>query len=204
MVEAGTFREDLFYRLNGMTIFLPPLREREADIPLLVEYFLSDACFEMNRSNFEGVSPEALALLTSYSWPGNVRELRSVVRQALLNCTGPVIVPEFLPDTVKNGKLQAAAPAAERPASGGTDPRLPNSDLAPFVDLRLANDSTRLYAESLEMMERYLFTRVLTETGGNQSRAAEILGVTRGKIRDRIAQFGISLDQIVSLADDDD
>ncbi len=197
MVEDGTFREDLFYRLNGLTISLPPLRERGEDVGLLVEHNLTVACHEMGRSEIEGLSPESLELLTQYSWPGNVRELQSVIRQALLNTTGPVIVPSFLPDVLRKGVQAEGAPALEPDAADAAG--LPASDLRPFVDRRLAEQSTDLYAETLEAMERYLLTRVLDEVGGNQTRAAEILGITRGKIRDRIAQFGISLDKTVSL-----
>jgi len=200
MVTDGTFREDLLYRLNGMTISLPPLRDRGDDIVLLVEYYLSIACHEMGRTRIEGVSPEALEMLMNHRWTGNVRELQSVIRQALLNCTGPVIVPSFLPQTLQSGdgglQSEEERPSVESPRGIST-----NSDLGPFIEDRLAADSCDLYAESLEVMERYLIARVLEHTGGNQSRAAEILGITRGKIRDRISQFGISLDKTVSLDD---
>lgn len=198
MVKDGTFREDLFYRLNGMTISLPPLRERGNDIALLVEHYLNEACYEMGRTEVEGISSEALDQLLQYRWPGNVRELQSVVRQSLLNSTSPVIVPSSLPDDVSSQfkstpeVFQSEDPLDEAPA-------LPLSDLQLFVDQRLAAQTKDLYSETLETMERYLLTRVLNETGGNQTRAAEILGITRGKIRDRIAQFGISLEKTVSI-----
>ncbi len=82
--------KDMFYRLNGFTIQLPPLRERKDDIPLLLEYFLRRARKEMNKNNLDGLSPSALSMLTNYHWPGNVRQLQSVVRQAVLNTTGTV------------------------------------------------------------------------------------------------------------------
>ncbi len=207
MVEDGSFREDLFYRLNGMTINLPPLRERGDDIALLVEHYLKKACVEMNREDIEGVSTEALNQLTQYSWPGNVRELQSVIRQSLVKCTGPVIVPTFLPTEVlgqTEGANQSDAPhsASNQLADDPNTTSLPQPDLQIFVDQRIAENSTDLYSEALEVMERYLIARVLAETGGNQTRAAEILGITRGKIRDRIAQFGISLEKKVSIDDE--
>ncbi|QGQ22423.1 sigma-54-dependent Fis family transcriptional regulator [Gimesia benthica] len=198
MVKDGTFREDLFYRLNGMTISLPPLRERGNDIALLVEHYLNEACYEMGRTEIEGISSEALDQLLQYRWPGNVRELQSVVRQSLLNSTSPVIVPSFLPDDVSS-QFKSTPEVFQSEDPLDEDPALPLSDLQLFVDQRLAAQTKDLYSETLETMERYLLTRVLNETGGNQTRAAEILGITRGKIRDRIAQFGISLEKTVSI-----
>lgn len=198
MVKDGTFREDLFYRLNGMTISLPPLRERGNDIALLVEHYLNEACYEMGRTEIEGISSEALDQLLQYRWPGNVRELQSVVRQSLLNSTSPVIVPSFLPDDVSS-QFKSTPEVFQSQDPLDEDPALPLSDLQLFVDQRLAAQTKDLYSETLETMERYLLTRVLNETGGNQTRAAEILGITRGKIRDRIAQFGISLEKTVSI-----
>ncbi|WP_417396668.1 sigma-54-dependent transcriptional regulator [Gimesia chilikensis] len=198
MVKDGTFREDLFYRLNGMTISLPPLRERGNDIALLVEHYLNEACYEMGRTEVEGISSEALDQLLQYRWPGNVRELQSVVRQSLLNSTSPVIVPSSLPDDVSS-QFKSTPQVFQSEDPLDEDPALPLSDLQLFVDQRLAAQTKDLYSETLETMERYLLTRVLNETGGNQTRAAEILGITRGKIRDRIAQFGISLEKTVSI-----
>ncbi|MFH1299444.1 MAG: sigma-54 dependent transcriptional regulator [Planctomycetota bacterium] len=202
MVKDGSFREDLFYRLNGMTIMLPPLRERGQDIVLLVEHYLNRACHEMGRTEFEGVSAEALELLLQYRWPGNVRELQSLIRQSLLKSTSPIIVPSFLPDELRNNFCAPANSKPAEPANLSENDVFPLSDLRLFVDQRLAAMSTDLYSETLEAMERYLLTRVLNETGGNQTRAAEILGITRGKIRDRIAQFGILLEKTVSIDDD--
>jgi two-component system nitrogen regulation response regulator GlnG len=192
MSENGGFRLDLYYRLNAFTIDLPPLRERGSDVLMLLQYFLTRFNAELGKSGVEGIAPEAVSLLMKYQWPGNVREMQSVVRQALLNATGPVIVPAFLPDEVR-GKRSAT------PVLG--DSGLPNSDLRPFIDEKLRGETTSLYADALEMMERYLITRVLQETAGNQTRASEILGITRGKIRDRIAAFGISLGKNVVLDD---
>ncbi|MBI1902526.1 MAG: sigma-54-dependent Fis family transcriptional regulator [Planctomycetia bacterium] len=191
MCGEGKFRSDLYYRLHGFTIDLPPLRERGEDVSLLLEHFLARFRRELGKPEVTGIAVEAASLLVNYPWPGNVRELQSVVRRALLSATGPVIVPEFLPDEIRGIK--------SRPAPSSNGNRLPKSDLKPLVEGRLREGSTDLYAETLEAMERYLITRVLQETGGNQSRAAEILGITRGKIRDRIAAFGISLGKEVSI-----
>lgn len=190
MVEKGEFRSDLLYRLNGVTISLPALRERTDDLPLLLQHFFSRARRDLNKPDLEGIAPSALEVLKQYRWPGNVRELQSVVRQAVLNSTGSVIAPEFLPPEVVQPRKAGAAKGRDG---------LPDGDLAHFIDSRMDCGSTNLYAETLEMMERYLFTRVLQATKGVQTKAADILGITRGTIRDRIAAYSISLDKNVSI-----
>lgn len=201
MVEKGEFRADLLYRLNGVTILLPPLRNRADDVPLLLKHFLNRASRDLNKSEIEGISPEALDLLVRYDWPGNIRELQNIVRQTVLQTTGPVIVPEFLPIELRNGP---PAPAAHAVVETAPTHGLPASDLRLFIESQLQAGSTDLYAKTVEMMERFLFTRVLQASDGNQSRAAEILGITRGKVRDRIAAFNIQLDKNVTIDDSSD
>jgi two-component system nitrogen regulation response regulator GlnG len=204
MVDRNEFRSDLLYRLNGVTIQLPPLRTRTEDVPLLLRHFLSRARRELEKPEIEGISPEALELLQRYSWPGNVRELQSVVRRCVLQATGPVIVPDFLPADLRNGAATAAAPSVavaqnQRPPHA-LPTELPSScDLPGFIAARLNAGSTNLYAESVELLERFLFSHVLQATDGNQSKAAEVLGITRGKVRDRIATFNISLEKNVVI-----
>jgi len=197
------------------------LREREEDIPFLLQYCLTRVRKELNKPEIEGISPEALELLRNYPWPGNIRELQSVVRQSVLKATGPVIVPDFLPANVRQEKPDHPPPRrTEAPPPngahevvehvGGNGPIstheqagglgvLPPSDLKHFIEERLEAGSTDLYAESLQLMERYLLTRVLHAFGGNQSKAAETLGITRGKVRDRIAAFRITVGKSVSI-----
>ncbi len=228
MVSNDSFRSDLLYRLNGVTIHLPSLRDRVEDIPRLVEYFLNRLTREMNKHDIEGIAPSALELLLHYSWPGNVRELQSVVRQCLLNATGTVIDPGCVPAHVREAEPQVekvtpvtsatgvfASPRAETlaPITSPTetiesgearDVASVTSDVCnvvEFVEQRLKGNSTNLYAEVMELVERYLLSRVLQETEGNQSRAAEILGITRGKVRDRIATFKIQLERTVSVGE---
>ena len=199
MVERGTFRSDLIYRLNGVTIDLPPLRDRGGDVRLLAQHFLAVAVRELNKPDIEGLSPHALEILLRHPWPGNVRELRAVIRQAVLNTTGPVIVPDFLPSEV-SGTASRSTSGGKSISSQPTSAGAPlQSDLAAIVEPALSDGGEDLYVKALEAMERYLITRVLQETNGNQSKAAEILGITRGKIRDRVATFGITLDTNVGL-----
>ncbi|MBW8885392.1 MAG: sigma-54-dependent Fis family transcriptional regulator, partial [Planctomycetia bacterium] len=142
------------------------------------------------------VSPEALKILVEYPWPGNVRELQSMLRKALLNLTGPVLIPEFLPEEIRN---YSGSPAAG--AAGGTSGDGIASDLTGLVSSRLQSGSENLYGEALEFMERYVVTRVLQTTGGNQSKAAKILGITRGSLRNKTHALGIKIGQVVSTGE---
>ncbi len=191
MIDEGKFRIDLYHRLNGYRIDLPPLSERGADIKLLIGRLLAKFCKEL-RKDIQGVSPEAMARLVAYSWPGNVRELQTVLRTAMLKAAGPVLVPELLPDAVNNGFL---------PRETAADKVFLPGNLEDFIEEREKTGSRNLYAETLEMMEQYLLTRVLRETGGNQSKAAELLGITRGSLRNKIHSLGISIGHVVQLGD---
>lgn len=212
MVADGDFREDLLYRLNGFTINLPPLRQRADDIGDLIEYFLGRARKEMRKLDVVGVAHDALAALQAYDWPGNVRQLQSVVRQAVINTTGTVIDASALPDFIRSAERNPSArtepPAPDASVEEGRPERTsswagPGSlNVEQFINERLAAGTDNLYAELVEQVERHLLLRVLTATEGNQSRAAAILGVTRGKIRDRIAAFGFQLDRSVSAGGD--
>lgn len=218
MVAKGIFREDLLYRLNGYTIELPPLRERREDIPQLLEYFLKRERREMGKMSLEGLSPAALDALIHYDWPGNVRQLQSVIRHALLHTTGTVLSKECLPTVVFEGRDNKASellPVVAKPMEldGTIQKHSANHagiirigvesavqpDIVAFIDDRLAAGSNDLYNETMEEIERYLFARTLSDTNGNQSKAAEILGITRGKVRDRIAYFGIQLDRAITI-----
>jgi two-component system nitrogen regulation response regulator GlnG len=95
--DEGKFRPDLYYRLGVFTIHLPPLRERVEDLPLLIRYYVLRFGMELGREMRE-VAPETIERLRSYAWPGNVRELQSVLKQALVRATGPVLLPTFLPE----------------------------------------------------------------------------------------------------------
>ncbi len=101
LVESGRFREDLFYRINVITINLPPLRDRREDIPPLLEHYLEHYSLEVGKK-VDKISPEAHALLVSYAWPGNVRELQNVIERAVLISEGDTILPESLPENIQN------------------------------------------------------------------------------------------------------
>jgi len=194
LAAAGEFREDLYYRLNGFAIKLPPLRERGDDVQLLIQRFVQRFSREMGKQ-VRDISPEAQELLLAYSWPGNVRELEAVIRQTLLQSTGPVILPEFLPETVRHPD----DPPRAEPLS---HPTLPSSDLAAYVDQRLLQRSHDLYAEVITLVDRYVLTRVLQQTRGNQSQAAKVLGITRGSLRNKLRLLHIALGTTVTVNDE--
>ena len=188
LVDRGQFRSDLYYRLGVFTITLPPLRERPGDLPLLVEHFLKRFSHELGKEPVRA-APETLEVLKQYSWPGNLRELQSFLKQALLQTTGPVLVPEFLPASLTAARKEKSVLSS-----------FPDWDH--FIGERLQAGSQDLYAEALTQMERHLLTRVLERTGGNQLQAAKILGITRGSLRTKIRALGIVIERSVTSEDD--
>src|SRR5262249_40124193 len=111
LVARGGFRGDLYYRLSVFTITLPPVRERGDDLTLLVEHFVRRFNRELGK-DVQRIAPETLDVLREYSWPGNVRELQSVIKQALLQTTAPVLLPDFLPAAVRRRGTNAAGEGA--------------------------------------------------------------------------------------------
>jgi two-component system nitrogen regulation response regulator GlnG len=176
MIEEGQFRRDLYYRLRGVTIPLPPLRERREDIPELAHHFLFRFNGEVGRS-VHSIAPEALELLTNYDWPGNVRELQNVIRLALIASSGTALLPSFLPPEI------LAARSGSAPAEQGDDDgwaRLPEQ-----IERWLAAGERDIYRRALEDVDRLVLGQVLAATGGNQARAAELLGLSRITVRSK-------------------
>ncbi|MGV3606340.1 MAG: sigma-54-dependent transcriptional regulator [Planctomycetaceae bacterium] len=194
MIEDGEFRLDLFHRLNAFEILLPPLRDRGEDLPRLIEHYLHRFNHLLNKS-ISGISEEAAHLLTSYRWPGNIRQLQSVIRKAMLMATSPIILPEFLPEEVLSQESVASAASSDA-INGHSD-----AGFERFCQERQSAGSNNLYAEALEWMERRLVTRVLQDCEGNQSKAAEQLGITRGSLRTKIRALGISIGHVVDTGD---
>ena len=184
-VAAGRFRADLFFRLNVFTIRLPALRERGDDIDLLTDYFLRRGSAELGRA-MPIVPANTRAVLRAHSWPGNIRELQSVLKQAMLQMSGAVLLPDFLSIGTKAG---ATAPTGI--ASTRMEDESQLLDWNSFVGERLASGSCEIYAECLRAMERQVLIRVLAHTGGNQLRAAELLGITRNTLRSKLRSLDI-------------
>jgi two-component system, NtrC family, response regulator AtoC len=161
-IEEKKFREDLYYRLNIITVDVPSLRERREDVPMLVEHFLRRFATEFRKTSMD-VSGEALAKLQGYEWPGNVRELRNVIERAVLLGGGPVLSADDI-------TLGRSAPPAE---PGRRLVSLPVKGL------------------KLEELERDLVVQALERTGGNQTKAGELLGMTRDQIHYRMEKFDL-------------
>jgi two-component system, NtrC family, response regulator AtoC len=151
-VGRGAFRQDLYFRLNGMTLTIPPLRTRVVEIPYLAETFARQICRDLGRPP-PVLPPQIMELLEAYAWPGNIRELKNVVERAVLLSTGPIIGPEHLP-------LEKLAPTAAPPLGSTPAPRV---------------DTQKIVAPT----EREKIIAALEACAGNQSRAAELLGIPR-------------------------
>jgi len=185
LIKEGRFRDDLYYRLNVVALHLPPLRERRRDVPLLVDHFLAKYAGDLGP---RVVALEALDRLVGYEWPGNVRELENVVQRAMVMATGGVVMPEHLPI----GEVSAAAAVAV------------DATLEDVIERRLldcvrglrARASANLYDLMTSLVEKPLFRAVLRETGGNQVRAAQLLGINRNTLRKKLKEHGIDPDAL--------
>ena len=160
-VKESRFREDLFYRLNVVPLTVPPLRERREDIPLLADHFL-DLFRKKNRKPIQAISGKALDLLMRYEWPGNIRELENCMERAVIMARDEVIVPADLPPQIQ----------MLGPEEGITEFVIPSGI-------------------SLDAMERALIVKTLEDTGGNRTRTAEILGINRRTLQNKLKQYAL-------------
>jgi Nif-specific regulatory protein len=162
-VEAGRFRQDLYYRLKVFPIRLPPLRERRDDIPLLAEFFLARYTREMKKA-VSGLSKEALDQLMSYAWPGNIRELENEVQRLVIQVEeGSFIRPEDLSPQIRKVESLVGRIAPKK---------------GPLKD-------------QMEEVERWLLTEALREHGGNKTKTAEALGITREGLHKKLGKYGL-------------
>jgi two-component system nitrogen regulation response regulator GlnG len=175
---AGKFRSDLFYRLSVFTIHLPPLRERGDDLTMLVQHYLRRFSRDLGREVRE-VTAEAMELLARYPWPGNVRELQGVLKQALLQATGTVLIPAFLPESLR--------PVADKDVEMEGD-----FSFEAFVRQRIEEGSTTVSAEAHQLLDRVLMRLALHHTRGNQVQAARVLGISRQTLRAKSRELGLS------------
>lgn len=169
-IEAREFREDLFYRLNVLTIDMPPLRVRADDIPAIADRLLSTLAKEQNK-RIDGFSSEALAALSAYPWPGNIRELKNVIERALIHTAGRVVGTESIV-------------LAE--ARGSAAPVLSGAGVITMADVREKGMDA-----VLERYERMLLESALEECEGNQSAAARVLGIKRTTLVQKMKKYGI-------------
>ena len=162
-IQKGTFREDLYYRLNVVTIFLPPLRERKEDLPPLIEHFLKKYTRE-NQKSMLSLSKEARDLLLNYNYPGNIRELENIVERAVVLSRGDTIMTEDLPLNLREGKVE---------------------------DLMKEAGKRRSLPETLEEIERLRITQALESSHSVQTKAAEELGISERVLRYKMKKYGI-------------
>ena len=167
MMDAGRFREDLYYRLHVINIYLPPLRQRKDDIPVLAQHFL-EKYGEENRKRDLEVAPEALDLLTEYDWPGNVRELENVIERAVVLTAGPRIGIELIPDHVR---------------------KAPNFQMPQFV----VPPEGISFKEVITDFEKRLIESTLEAAGGVQKRAAELLHIKPTTLNEMIKRYDIGV-----------
>jgi len=175
-VRAGAFREDLYYRINVITIELPPLRDREGDVELLAEAF----CRRFTRRNaksFAGIAPDAMKLLRRHDWPGNVRELENVIERAVVLGNGELLEPHHLIGFVEPGDGRASGRAAD-------------------LDDRELVDRVLDASASLEGFEQTLIEAALSRTRGNVTQAARLLGLTRRTLQYRMEKYGVDKEAI--------
>jgi len=165
LAQEGKFRNDLFYRLNVVTITLPPLRERRDDIPLLARHFLQDFALENNRK-IKDISPDALAALMSYDWPGNVRELRNVIEQMVVLGHETTLTLRDLPASVRQNERSI-------PQTGGVI----SAPLPPAGSIRETN--------------RRMIMAALEAAGGNRTLAAKKLDISRRTLHRKLREFGV-------------
>jgi two-component system nitrogen regulation response regulator GlnG len=196
-IDSGRFRKDLFYRLRGVTIHLPPLRERPEDIAELAHYFL----FRYNRklgTAVQSISPAALELLEKYHWPGNVRELQSVIREALIVSAGSTILPDFIPAELHGGQV------VESDVQSGPIPDIEWRSLPEFVESAMAGNETDVYRRALEHFDRLLVTRAMLQANGQQNRAAEILGLSRVTLRTKLRNMQLAVEKVLASKQSED
>jgi transcriptional regulator with PAS, ATPase and Fis domain len=182
-VAAGRFREDLYYRLNVVPIYLPPLRERREDIPELVAHFL-ELYNEQNDRYVVHIEPKALTALQAYEWPGNVRELQNYVERAVVMATGDELTIDLLPLNLAKGR-----PARRLGASLDFD-----SLAEQLVEVGLGtagNDALDVHSRIVDRVEREVIAQVLTECRGIQIKAASRLGINRNTLHKKLKQYNL-------------
>ncbi|MCS6803869.1 MAG: sigma-54 dependent transcriptional regulator [Acidobacteriota bacterium] len=180
-IQNREFREDLYYRLNVVSIHVPPLRARRSDIPALTEHFLKKYCQRENKI-IQAIAPEAMQLLLNYNYPGNVRELKHIIEQAVAMCAGPVITCDVLPPHVREGVEPLSFGFQSTPMPYAQPITSPNGHLNGHHKGRL---------RALDERERELILEAIGRNQGNLERAAKDLGISRVTLWRRMKKYGI-------------
>jgi DNA-binding NtrC family response regulator len=185
-LSEGRFREDLYYRLKVVTIWLPPLRERPSDIPLLTAYFLSRYAGEMHMDN-PGITEEAMKILKSHPWPGNVRELANTLQKTLIFNRGAPICLEEITHTI-SGRI------GEKTASAEADDRAIRQWIRKSLTVKTTEN---LFDTCMDRFASMMIAEALNLTGGNRSRAAKLLGLSRPTLHSKIEKYRLKFDTVV-------
>ena len=180
MVKRGQFREDLYYRFKRIALHLPPLRERQEDIPLLVTHFLQLIQEEIDKP-IRGISEEGMKLLQDYSWPGNVRELENCIRSAATLCRADVVLPDDLPPEIQTSQQTDPTGASHLETAL-------KSVLQGITKEAITQEKRGLYEEVVALVDKALIELVLDEFSGNHSKTAELLGMSRTTLLKKIKQ----------------
>lgn len=184
-VESGRFRDDLYYRLNVVPIYLPPLRERKEDIPALAEFFLQRYANE-NRKIIKGFQPGAIKALLDHDWPGNVRELENTVERAVVLCQTDLITESLLQAQVR-GQRRLRLSRERIPDVTSFIQRL----VASAVKAHGQEEDPRLYERLVGGVEKELIQQVLLQCDNVQVKAAAKLGINRNTLHKKVAEFGL-------------
>ena len=187
-ISNGKFREDLYYRLNVVTITIPPLRERREDISELVSYFLKKFNRELKKG-IAGITPSALEKITSYGWPGNVRQLENILKRAMVLCQGEWILEDHLLFEKGWEKREAEEGLSKKNAEDLLDALFEEFSNAPATSQDL---------DMISSLERGLILRALQKTKGNQLKAAMLLGIHRSTLRGKMEKYNIKKEVLVS------
>ncbi len=186
-IENERFREDLFYRLNVVPIYIPPLRERPEDIRDLVSHFLG-VYNEINDRFVVHIDPQAMQLLESYHWPGNVRELQNYVERSVVLADGDELTPELLPEAVRSNRPQ-------RGGRGRPDLETLTYEVVQEGLTSASNGENNLHSKIVSRVERELIAQVMAACEGVQTKAANRLGINRNTLHKKLKEYDLGNDQ---------
>jgi two-component system response regulator AtoC len=189
-VRAGRFREDLFYRLNGISLTIPPLRERPNEIEPLANSFVQAACRQLERPRL-ALATQTMTLLCAHGWPGNVRELRNVIDRAVVLCAEETIGPQYLPASLISAKPSPAGSSASSRLSAAATP-----------DPRPVEVDPERFQAQLLSLERARIVEALSQCCGNQTQAAKLLGVSRRTLVTRLAALDLPRPRMGGISKD--
>ncbi len=191
-IAKGTFREDLYYRLNVVSIHLPALRERKEDIPALIDYFINKFNLEFKKK-VQGMTSEAMRKMVSYSWPGNVRQLENVIKRAMVLCHGEWILEDQILLELREEKKEIREEVKKKTFEDLLDSLFEELLKAPSINQDL---------DLISFLEKELILRALQKTNGNQIQAAKLLGINRNTLRSKMERYRLKKEVLISEPSD--